>query len=60
MSHTERVPIAGQGIGGAYERAGDLGPIATFLEHAREQLAKRLPSAAAMVCEGRRSSPAFA
>lgn len=36
------------GFRGAYERAGDLGPIATFLESAREVLTKRLPSADAI------------
>jgi type VI secretion system protein ImpK len=33
------------GFRGAYERAGDLGPIATLLESSREQLGKRLPAA---------------
>jgi type VI secretion system protein ImpK len=36
------------GFRGAYERAGDIGPIATFLESAREQLGKRLPAASTL------------
>ncbi|HEY6556244.1 MAG TPA: DotU family type IV/VI secretion system protein [Polyangiaceae bacterium] len=36
------------GFRGAYERAGDIGPIATFLESAREQLGKRLPTASTL------------
>jgi type VI secretion system protein ImpK len=41
------------GFRGAYERAGDIGPIATFLESGREQLGKRLPAASTLSPNGR-------